>query len=241
MFGAFTTGDHPRVAARDEGNLMKLNGEDLLPKLLTGLLGDADKITKKAGNWSSVTRWRFWQNTQAVGVAVGTSIIPVTGVVTTPVSMLFTYRKMAHVAWAIGGDLNAEIEPLDDMLLITGLWTGAVTHGALSTARFLTPVLTTAAVSAGVGYGKIYVDAVKAKIPAEEIAIRKIVTTAVPRIGEMFGRKIGEDAVAQTASRIVPLVGAAASGGLTLASMSGFAKQANVFYSEKRERLGAAR
>jgi hypothetical protein len=215
---------------------MELSSEVLFPKMFMGILGDAAKVAKKADAFASAVRWRWWQNIQAGGFAVGSSLIPVTGFVTTPASMVFTYRKMAHVAWGIGYYLNAEIEPLDDVLLITGLWSGAVKREALSVGRFSAPILSTAAV----GLAGVAVHAFNAKA-VDELAIKELIKKYLPRFGEHLGRKLAADGAKQATSRAVPLIGPVVSGGLTLYSMSGFATKATEFYTRKRELTGPAR
>jgi hypothetical protein len=213
---------------------MKLSSAELFPKLFMGILGDADKVAKKADAFTSAVQWRWWQNIQAGGVAVGSGLIPGAGVVATPASMVFTYRKMAHTAWGIGHHLDAEIEPLDDMLLITGLWSGVVKREALTVARFAVPLMTTAAI----GLAGVAIQAKNAGMPVTELAIRELIKKYLP---ELFGRKVAEEGAKQVTSRVIPLIGPAISGGFTLYSMSTFATKATEFYTRKRELTGPAR
>ena len=215
---------------------MELDPATLFPKLLLGIVGDADEIMKKADGWDSATQWRWWQNTQATAGAVVSGVVPFPYVLaTTPASMLFTYRKMAHVAWGIGKDLNAHIEPLDDMLLITGIWAGGIKTASLTAARFATPIVSGALVS----YAGVALAAAAKQVPVKEIAIRKIIEKAFPELSKTVAIKIGQEGGKQFTIRVIPL-GGFISGGMTLASMTSFSRSATVYYSKKRQVLGTA-
>lgn len=230
---------------------MYINPENLLPKLILGLIGDSDEIVKKANKWDSVILWRWWQNAQATGIAVASGTVPFPyALASTPASMLFTYRKMAHVAWGIGNDLNVPIEPLDDMLQITSNWIGhrkrpspagqrtdrtTAPHPAKEAAKFATGILATFT-----GYAKVTVDAAAKGIPAEEVAIKAIIEKAFPGLSKQFAITMGREGGKQATVRLVPILGGVVSGGMTLAAMTSFSRSANDFYTERRRCLGAA-
>lgn len=140
-------------------------------------------------------------------------------------SLVFTYRKMAHTAWGIGHHLNASIDPMDDVLIVTGQWTGAIKEDALSAMSFGVPLAATALTAAG--------------SINKEAAIIHLLKQNYPGFARMWGEKMAEEAAKQSAIRLAAPAGLAAlSGGLTAYAMSQFGKCATAYYEEKVSKLG---
>ncbi|MEU7723867.1 hypothetical protein AB0B78_01175 [Streptomyces sp. NPDC040724] len=203
--------------------------EKLFPKVFVAITGDAELVTKSADEFS-MTSWRWYQGTQATVVAAGSSLIP--GVAKIPAlagSLIFTYRKMAHTAWGIGHHLNVSLDPMDDVLVITGLWTGAIKKDVLGAMAFGVPLVAGALSAVG-------------KIP-KEAAIVHLMKTNYPSFARMWGEKIAEDTAKQSLARRLapPLSGMALSGGLTAYGMSEFGKCATTYYESKLTELGPHR
>ncbi|MFE6166215.1 hypothetical protein ACFQ7F_45835, partial [Streptomyces sp. NPDC056486] len=175
--------------------------EELFPKVFLVVTGEAAHVVKRADGFSSPTTWRWYQGTQAVAGATVASMIP--GVAKLPAmagSLVFTYRKMAHTAWGIGHHLNASIDPMDDVLVITGRWTGAIKKDALSAVSFGVPLAATALTAAG------SID--------KEAAIVHLLKENYPGFARMWGEKIADEAAKQSMTRLaVPVGFAALSGG----------------------------
>ncbi|MEU6422881.1 hypothetical protein [Streptomyces spiralis] len=154
-------------------------------------------------------------------MAAAGTLIPGTWLVAAPASLVFTYRKMAHIAWAIGQDMNAEVEPVDDILLITGLWTGAISTDTLA--------------AAGAACKELDLEALKASGTVEELAVtRSLLEQAVPGFFSMLGVKLGVYVAGEVGAGFAPVVGATIIGGVTAATVDAFADHARQFYTHKR-------
>ncbi|WP_030172191.1 hypothetical protein [Streptomyces sp. NRRL S-813] len=195
--------------------------EKLIFKAIAAALGDADEVLQDTKRWKSVGRWKWWQSSQAVGLAAAGTLIPGTWLVAAPASVVFTYRKMAHIAWAIGQDMNAEVEPVNDILLITGLWTGAISTDTLA--------------AAGAACKELDLEALKASGTVEELAVtRSLLEQAVPGFFSMLGVKLGVYVAGEVGAGFAPVVGATIIGGVTAATVDAFADHARQFYTHKR-------
>ncbi|MFI6358080.1 hypothetical protein ACIBJF_36900 [Streptomyces sp. NPDC050743] len=133
-----------------------------------------------------------------------------------PASLIFTYRKTAHIAWAIGQDMNAEVEPVNDLLLITGLWTGSISTDALE--------------AAGAACKDLDLEALKASGTVEELAVtRALLEQAIPG----FFSTLGVYLAGEVGAGFAPVVGATISGGMPAATVDAFADHARQFYTKR--------
>ncbi|MFG2946509.1 hypothetical protein [Streptomyces adustus] len=194
--------------------------DELAFKAVAAALGDADDVLRNAGRWKSVGRWKWWQSSQAVGVAAAGTLIPGVWVVAAPASVVFTYRKMAHVAWAIGQGMSVPVEPVTDILLITGLWTGAVAEDDLKAVR--------------AAFGRIDLDALRSAGAAEDAAVtRSLLEQAVPGLLGLLGIKLAAYVVGEAGASMAPVIGAGIAGGAAAASVEAFAGQTRRYYACK--------
>ncbi|MFI1568699.1 hypothetical protein ACH4ZX_37745 [Streptomyces sp. NPDC020490] len=194
--------------------------DELAFKAIAAALGDADDVLRNAEQWKSVGRWKWWQSSQAVGLAAAGALIPGVWVVAAPASVVFTYRKMAHVAWAVGQDMGVPVEPVTDILLITGLWTGAVSEDDLTAAR--------------AAFGGIDLDALRSARAAQDAAVtRSLLEQAVPGFLGLLGVKLAAYVAGEVGASMAPVVGASIAGGATAALVEAFAAQARRYYTHK--------
>ncbi|WP_377271235.1 hypothetical protein [Peterkaempfera sp. SMS 1(5)a] len=195
--------------------------DELAFKAIVAALGDADEVLRNAKRWKSASRWKWWQSSQAVGLAAAGTVIPGVWLVAAPASVVFTYRKMAHVAWAVGQDLGVTVDPVTDILLITGLWTGAVSEEDLTAAR--------------AAFGGIDLRALRSNGTAEDAAVaRSLLEQAVPGFLGLLGVKLAAYVAGEAGASMAPVIGAGIAGGATAAFVDAFATQARRYYTHKR-------
>ncbi|MFF3331054.1 hypothetical protein ACFYWX_16035 [Streptomyces sp. NPDC002888] len=188
------------------------SGAEVFTTIVLGIVGEADQVIKEVEEFQSVTTWRWYQGTQATAMTVGSAALGPVGVGTVLLDVGFSYRKMAHTAWGIGHLMGSEVDPLDDLFAVTGLWAGVIGGEMASTMSGTLQVLETA---------------------AKPMSALAALAAAFPEVAEAVSAKVLSEAGKRTANRFVPLIGPLVGGALTVHSLHRFGDCAIDYYARK--------
>lgn len=202
--------------------MRKPSGSEVFTTIVLAVVGEAEHVIKEAAEFGSVTTWRWYQGSQATAVTVGSTALGPVGVGTVLFDVGFSFRKMAHTAWGIGHLMGSEVDPLDDLFAVTGLWSGVIARETAWT----------------VGKAKsVTLDALE---PLRTAAGAKLALHALerafPQVAEAAGTKAVQEAGKQTVNRFVPLIGPVLGGALTAHALHRFGDCAIGYYAGKETR-----
>lgn len=196
-----------------------------LPGIITSLLGDYEKVAKRALESGSTGKWRAGRTAQTVGVMAGAACGPM--FFSVPASLLgtaFMLRKMAHVVWGIGsrmsqGQDSVVIDPEADLIGVLSLWAGASRKQVKAAVRTARPHV------------------VRGTVTLLAMSEHSIFAAIMRKLGEKISkqvvRKIFRRIFTQKIAGFIPVAGVIISSGTTWTLMHQVGKFAEQYYADK--------
>ena len=230
------------------GQKRQQQATEIFQASLDWVIRDAESAAPQARGFGTVQRWHDRLQTRIGVAAFGTGVIPFGMALELP----YLFRLMGRGAIGTGKLMGAKIEAETDLPAIFALWSGAIDKSALATAQGGVVIVDSVAYPAfgakvlALGF-KIGVKAAAANVggvagSAIGIgagALGHMLQPILAKIAAKVSVKISAKVGAKTVVGFVPLLGAAASVGISLYILHEFLTSAQLYYEHKVNDAGA--
>jgi hypothetical protein len=223
--------------------------------------GDASAAIDRAHDFPTVGEWVAWQASQTAVVGAAALAVPVAHLPVLALDIGFLMHKMAWCSWGVGAILKCPVDPLPDLAVILGLWSGDIEEDALNAAY----AAGVAGVAVGAAAGAAAYPNFAAKVAAASVKLgfllagpppvtASVATKAAAKLGAMLGPQLASKivlaasphlaaafsskALSSAFTGILPFIGPVTGAGVNTWIMARIAKSADTYYRAKCKYLG---